>query len=223
MSFLGRLLGSTRGRNKPFYLNKTREERQDWFASTPPWDRVSSPVIDAILDGISDKVTLEAFVIASTEQNLVGSYEHLGMDDRISDDPTTIRAAISGILCQAGSRVIASLMKAFKEKQMDKAGELAALAQNSFEPAITLAKNQISAYMGLAQLYGIAGKRDECRDWAKRGLAELTEMRSVEAALQSSTLFPPDMLDQAEQQLRQYSDADDAHQIALIRASFRSI
>jgi hypothetical protein len=212
MSFLGRLLGSTRGRIKPFYLNNTREEREDWFATTPPWDQVPSSVIDAILDGISDKVTLEAFVIASMEQNLVGRYEQVL---KVSTDATIIRATISHILCEAGNRAIVSLTKAFKAKWLDKAGDLAALAQNSFEPAIDLAKNQISAYIGMAQLCGLAGKADECRDWAKRGLAELREMRSLEPALQSSTLFPPDMLDQAEQQLRPYLEHDvNSRQIA---------
>jgi hypothetical protein len=52
-------------RTKPFYANATRDERQHWFAHTRPWNRIATTVIDAILDGITDKVMLEVFVKAS--------------------------------------------------------------------------------------------------------------------------------------------------------------
>ena len=70
----------------------TREEREAWFAHTPPWDRIASPVIDAILDGIADKALLEAFVQISMEQNLVTQYETLG---REITTPDVTRARLS--------------------------------------------------------------------------------------------------------------------------------
>jgi len=64
MSILSRLLGKKemgKNRTKPVYANATREERRDWFAHTPPWDRIASIVVDAILDGITNKTLLEGF------------------------------------------------------------------------------------------------------------------------------------------------------------------
>ena len=85
---------------KPFNTNTTREERQEWFAQTPPWDQVPSSVVDSILDGITDKVMLDAFVLTSMEQNLVPRYEALGRQST----PDIIRAQISHILCLAGNQ-----------------------------------------------------------------------------------------------------------------------
>jgi hypothetical protein len=77
---------------------------------------------------------------------------------------------------------------------------------DTFEAAIALAKNQVAAYAGLAAMYGLIGKRAESRDWARRGLIELEEMRRgpLGQALREgrTTVFPSDMLDQAERQLR---------------------
>jgi hypothetical protein len=184
---------------KPFYINRTREERREWLAHTPPWDRLAPVVIDAILNGITDKVLLEAFVLTSMEQNLVDRYEQLG---RENDGPTVIRAQISQILSETGFRVIGSLEKALKAKQMDAAGNTAALAANIFEPAIALAKDQVAAYFGMAHLCRLGGKREECHDWAKRGLAELDEMRPYKSAMQRSTVLPTDLFDQEEKYLR---------------------
>ena len=188
-----------RDQSTPFYLNKTRDERQHWFASTRPWDRLSPSVIDAILDGITDKVLLEAFVVASTTEGLMSKYELLG---REKVAPTVIRAQLSQILSETGMRAIVSLEKALETKQMDAAGNAAALTANLFEPAIALAKDQVAAYIGMAHLCRLAGKRDECHDWAKRGLAELDEMRPYKSAMQRSTVLPADLFDQEEKYLR---------------------
>lgn len=184
-------------RSKPFYLNATREERRDWFARTQPWNRVASTVVDAILDGITDKTLLEAFVVASMENGLVARYEPLGREG--SDDPTVIRAQVSQILCQTGSRAIGSFEKALKAGQRDAAAKAGCLAQDTFEAAIALAKNQIAAYTGLAAMYRMVGKRAECHDYAKRGLVELAEL-----AFHKSAVLPADVLDQIERLLRSY-------------------
>ena len=80
------------------------------------------------------------------------------------------------------------------------------VAIDTFEAAITLAKNQIPGYIGMAQLYGLVGKSAQCHDWAKRGLVELDEMRRgpTAKALRDSTIFPADILDQMEHQLRTF-------------------
>jgi hypothetical protein len=182
---------------KPFNTNTTREERQEWFAQTPPWDRVPSPVVDSILDGITDKVMLDAFVLTSMEQNLVPRYEALGRQST----PDVIRAQISHILCLAGNQAIALLAKALDMNDTENARKAYQLAMNAFEPAIALAKNQVVAYAGISAAYGMVSKRSESHEYAKRGLAELAEMR-LTAPNDLNRVFTPEALDQMEQHLR---------------------
>ena len=180
----------------------TRQERREWFAQTRPWDRIAPAVIDAILDGITDKVLLESFVLTSVEKGLVARYEPLGRESSYE----VICAQISDILCQFGNREIVSLVKALEAKQLDAAGYIAFSVANAFESAIALAKNQIAGYVGMAALSVLKGDKAECHDYAELGLSELEKMKQDPAAqaLRDSTIFPPDILDQAERQLRSY-------------------
>ena len=173
------------------------------MARDPPWDRVAPIVIDTILEAITDKGLLEAFVMHSMNAGLLVRYEALGRED---DDPTFIRAAISHILCQTGNTAMVSLQKAVEANQKDTWLNACTVARDTFEAAIALAKNQIAGYIGMARLYGLVGKTAQSHDWAKRGLLELEEMRRSQTAkaLRDSTIFPPDMLDQVELQLRSY-------------------
>lgn len=182
---------------KPFNTNTTREERQEWFAQTPPWDRVPSSVVDPILDSITDKVMLDDFVLTSMEQNLVPRYEALGREST----PDIIRAQMSHILCLAGNQAIALLAKALDMNDIENARKAYQLAMNAFEPAIALAKNQVVAYAGISAAYGMVSKRSESHEYAKRGLAELAEMRRT-APNDLNRVFPPEALDQMEQHLR---------------------
>jgi hypothetical protein len=119
-------------------------------------------------------------------------------------DPTVIRAQISQILCETGNRAIPALTKALAAKQMEAAKEALMLAGDTFEAAITLAKNQIAGYVGLATIYGLCGKTAEAHKYAGLGLSELEIMRQTPAgrALRDSTIFPADIFDQMERQLR---------------------
>jgi hypothetical protein len=183
---------------KTFASNTTREERRAWFPQTPPWDRIPSPVIDAILDGIADKVLLDAFVQTSIEQDLVTRYEALG---REVAGPDIIRAQVSQILCLTGNQAIASLAKALETNDQEGAGKAYQLVMKTFEPAIALAKNQVVAYAGISAAYGMVSKRSESHEYAKRGLAELAEMRRLGPSFHNQVL-PPEALDQMEQHLR---------------------
>jgi hypothetical protein len=71
------VLGLFGTKASPFCANTTREEREEWLASTTPWNEVSPKVIAAILDGITDKVLLEAFVLRSAKAGLVARYAAL--------------------------------------------------------------------------------------------------------------------------------------------------
>jgi hypothetical protein len=69
-----------------------------------------------------------------------------------------------------------------------------------------MSKNQIAGYLGMATIYQLHGVQAQCREWAKRGLLELqkTKQSAAGQAMRHSAVFPPDMLDQAEQQLLGY-------------------
>jgi hypothetical protein len=203
MTILNRLFGkkATSEKTKPFYANAAREQRQEWFARTPPWNRVNSTVIDAILDGITDKVLLEVFVLASMDYGLVARYEPLGREK--FDSPEIIRAQISHILCQTGTSAIPSLAKALETTEgADAAKKAVTMAVDTFEPAIALAKNQIAAYVGMAIVSALVGKRVESHDWAKRGLVEVANMRRLNPPFHRSAVFRADILGQMERQLR---------------------
>jgi hypothetical protein len=143
------------------------------IARTAPWNGVPPTVVNAIIERIKDKGLLEAFVMHSMNEGLVKSYERLG-----GNDPTIISAEISHILCKVGNKTIPFLTKALEAKQQETAAKSLALAGDTFEAAIALAKNQIAAYVGMATLYRLVGKREKCHEYAKRGLAELSASRS---------------------------------------------
>jgi hypothetical protein len=175
------------------------------IAREPPWHRVAPVVINAILEAIPDEGLLEAFVMHSMNAGLVVRYEAIGWEER---DPTVVRAQISQILCETGNRAIPSLAEAIAAKQTDAATKALMLAGDTFEAAIALAKNQIAAYAGLAAMYGLVGKKAQSHNFAKLGLSELEKMRREPAssAMRESAVFPADIFDQTERQLRAYHE-----------------
>jgi hypothetical protein len=91
-------------------------------------------------------------------------------------------------------------------KRIDSARKIGFAATNLFEPAIAMSKDQIAGYIGMAAIYELLGEKAQCHEYAKRGLLELQKTRQSAAgqAMRDSAVFPPDMLDQAERQLRGY-------------------
>jgi hypothetical protein len=178
----------------------TREQRKEWLTSTPTWDQVATPVVEAILDAITDKGLFEAFAVTSMTHDLVSKYEKVGQEE---SDKTLIRARISRILCQLGNEARVSLAEALKAKAgREAAVSNATLAEIAFESAIAMAKDQIVAYEGLSAIYGMAGDREKCHDFAKRGLAELADAALTMPAM--SGVMPSEAFSEMEQRLRQY-------------------
>jgi hypothetical protein len=202
VSILTRLFGS---KNQPTTTgDQTPTARSLLKARTPPWHRVAPIVIDAIFESLADTELFDCFVLASMEKKLVVRYEELGRED---ENVSVIRAEISGILCQAGFREIASLEKEMSNRRIDAARKIGFAATNLFEPAIAMSKDQIAGYIGMATIYALLGVKAQCHEYAKRGLFELQKVRQSaagQAMLRDSAVFPPDMLDQAERQLLGY-------------------
>lgn len=100
-----------------------------------------------------------------------------------------------------------TLAKELAAKRMESATKTLMLAGDTFEAAIALADNQIAAYAGMAAMYGLVGKAAESHKYARLGLAEVEKMRRGplgQALRDGSAIFPSDMLDQMEQQLRSH-------------------
>jgi hypothetical protein len=189
-------------KTKPFDVNASRAGQRKWFAHTDPWNRLRSPVVEAVLDGFTDKLMLQKFVLASTDVGLVSSYKRLGRRGLFADAPTVIRAQISQILCLAGNRTLENFLRAIASKNLKAANEAFNLLDDLYELAVALANNP-AALVGLAMTHGALGNREKCHDYAKRGLAYVAELRQA-GAIVRSTVFPPDMLDQMERQLREF-------------------
>jgi hypothetical protein len=201
MSILSRLLGS---KNRPTMTDgQPHAARSLMKARTPPWHKVAPIVIDAIFEALAATELFDCFVLSSMENNLVPRYEQLGHEDR---NVSVIRAQISGILSQAGFQKVAALEKEVNNKRIDSARKIGFAATNLFEPAIAMSKDQITGYIGMAAIYDLLGVKAQCHEYAKRGLSELQRSRQSAAgqAMRDSAVFPPDMLDQAERQLRGY-------------------
>ena len=201
MSILTRLFGS---KNRPTMTDgQPPSARSLLKARTPPWHKVAPIVIDAIFEAFAATELFDCFVLSSMENNLVSRYEQLGHEDR---DVSIIRAQISGILCQAGFRKIAVLEKEVNSKRIESARKIGFAAANLFEPAIAMSENQTAGYIGMAAIYELLGVKAQCHEWAKRGLLELQKTRQSAAgrAMRDSTVFPPDMDDQLERQLRSF-------------------
>jgi hypothetical protein len=199
MSILTRLFGS---KNRPARTDgQSPSARSLLKARTPPWHQVAPIVIDAIFEALADTELFDCFVFASMENKLVARYERLGRDD---ENVSVIRAAISGILCQAGFREIAALEKELSNRRIDAAKKIGFAATNLFEPAIAMSKNQIAGYLEMAAVYRLFGVKAKYQDYAERGLVELQKMKQDAAWQAMRDSFPPDMLDQAERQLLSY-------------------
>jgi hypothetical protein len=178
----------------------TREQRKQWLTSTPLWDQLAPPVIEAILDAITDKGLFEAFVFESRAHDLISQYEKVGREET---DKALICARISQVLCQLGNKARVSLAQALRAKAApEKLVPHAVLAEVAFESAIAMSKDQIVAYEGLSAIYGMSGDRAKCHDYARRGLAELAETASLHPKM--SGVIPPEAFSEMEQRLRQY-------------------
>ncbi len=199
MSILTRIF---RSKNRPTMLDgQPPSARSLLKGRAPPWHKVAPVVIDAIFQALDATELFDCFVLASMDNNLVPRYEQLSHEDR---NVSVIRAEISEILCQAGFQKIATLEKEMGNKRIGSARKLGFAAANLFEPAITMSKDQIAGYIGMARTYDLLGVQAQCHEWAKFGLLELQKTRHSAAgrAMRDSTVFPRDMLDQAERQLR---------------------
>jgi hypothetical protein len=199
MSFLTRWFGSSTRQtgDQPSSFRDLVRTR------TPPWHKVEQIVIDAIFEALDATDLFDCFVLESMENDLVPRYERLGHEDR---NVPVIRAKISAILCQTGFRKISKILEELDKDRIESAKKIGFSATNLFESAIAMSKSQIGGYTGIAEVFGLLGAKAKSQEFARRGLLELQEVRLSPAgqATRDSTAFPPDMLDQAERQLRSY-------------------
>lgn len=200
MAILNRIFGSKKTPTKPD--GQPQSARSLMKARTPPWHKVPPIVIDAIFEALDATELFDCFVLSSIENNLVSRYEQLGQEL----DLLIIRARISDILCQTGFKRIAVLVTEFENNHIEAAKKSGFEATNLFEPAIAFSRNQIIGYLGMSTIYAVFGIKSQCQAYAERGLSELQKIKQSTAgqAIRDSAIFPPDIIDQAERQLRGY-------------------
>jgi hypothetical protein len=207
MSILTRLFGSSPPSGTPHPTLRSLLK-----ARTPPWHRVPPIAVDAIFEALNDTELFDCFVRASIENNLVPEYERLDQND-----VSIIRSRISEILCKTGLRKISQLRREVLNRRMDEAKNLGLAISDLFEPAIAFSKNQIAGYLGMATVYDLLGVKGKSHEYAKLGLFELDKVKQSEAgqAMRESAVFPANMLESTEMQLRGYlSSGDGENEIA---------
>jgi hypothetical protein len=209
MSILSRLFGSKASRESLTSDSHASPTLKELLLSrAPPWDRVPQTFVQLVADVLGDKGLLDSFIFHSIQERLIARYA-LICEDGLHDP--VIRAQISEILCETGFRALPVLAKAIAGEQRDQSVKNLMLAGDCFEMAITFERMQLGGYVGLAQTYGMIGKRDKCREYAELGLALLAEVReqpgSEALARGESGVIPPDVFDQAERQLRSFADS----------------
>ncbi|MCD8498100.1 MAG: hypothetical protein LRZ85_08520 [Alphaproteobacteria bacterium] len=180
MRFLSKLLGqkiSNENTTKPFHMNKNADERRDWFMRTRPWHNVNPRLISELVEKFGDDPMFEVFVITSMELRLVHFYETLGKQGYVEGVGCT---QVSAILCKVGMPsvdALKSLLQAssFSEKKMS---HHYGIVRNTLESAICLDDNQLAAYMGLANVYAMLNKREDCLSIAQKGLEKAKSLKA---------------------------------------------
>jgi hypothetical protein len=205
MSILGRIFGS-----KPPPASSSgppRSIRALLQARTPPWNSVPLFVINAIFDALDETELFDCFVRASMEAKLLREYANI---DAEFEALSLARARISMILSQAGNRELTQVSSDVKARRIDKARERGRLVADLFDTAIAFSREQMGGYVGMATLFALLGVQGKSTEYARRGLDELERIRDSDAgrAMSESAVFPQDMHDATERQLRAFlSDA----------------
>jgi len=182
--------------------------RQLLRARTSPWDRVPTPVIDAIFDALGTTELFDPFVLASMEAKLLKQFE--AMDADFEALPLA-RARISMILSQAGFRELDRVVSDVKAGRVKQAREHGRLVADLFDTAIAFSSDQIGGYLGMAGLFGLLGVKARSAEYARRGLDELKRIRNSDAgrAMSKSAALSSTINDTVERQLREFlSDAE---------------
>ncbi len=173
MSILRRLFGGMRP------SGPTATVRELFVARVPPWNKVHPDITELMLAKLDGTGLLDSFVNASMTHNLIPSYT--AIDPMQSSDIAA--AQISQILCQSGMRDVGRLAEARSRNHSKGIHEFAFSATNQLEPAILFSKDQIAAYLGMAQVYDLLSVGREKLEWATKGLRRLEKLKAYENVL----------------------------------------
>ena len=176
-------------KTKPFHENNNDNEKKDWFSRTKPWHKVDEKIINALIKKFGDDPMFELFVITSMEQNLVTKYEQLNKHE-FCEGTDLICSLISKIIYDAGSISAKKMITMLQQPQCntDLLTHHYKIVMDTFETAIILDKNQVSAYYQLAIIKGLLNKTEEATKYAREGLAILQEIRSKDSPFHLSNI-----------------------------------
>ncbi len=181
---------------RPFYKNETPEEKREWFANVPMWNKVNPQLLEEISEKFGSNPLFEVFVITSMETGLVDEYVKLGHRGYVPGIGCT---QVAGVLCKEGIASVNKMTQLMQAPRIDK-GKIVPLCSeiiNTLEPAIALDENQILAYLGLAHMKAMLDRRQEAIDMAKQGLNKVIELKDKKTPFHMSQL--PEVRSMAEQ------------------------
>jgi len=182
MGLLNLLFGSkNKSGNKsiPFHRNKSDAERREWFAKSKPWDTVDDRIIDALIEKFGNNSMFEVFVITSLNHNLVQKYAEL-IKDEYCENKDLICSLISKLLYDVGSASTKLLIEKFHQADRD-ADELThhyKIARDTFETALIVDENQVSACYQLAIIMNLLNKKDEALQYAQQSLSLIKDIQT---------------------------------------------
>lgn len=184
---------------KPFHTLKTRHAREEWLRTTPPWDKLSSTVVAAIISGFRDDYALEIFVRRSMRSKLVERYAALNEQKNY----ISINSAIAGMLCDHGKKPTALVLEAVKRSQPLPREDVLAIV-DCYDSAIALSPYNLVPYCAMAMLCALDSKPEESQNYAKRGLRQLAKARPEEQFMVQQGVISIGFLDETETVLRSF-------------------
>lgn len=187
MSFFKKRLDSE-NRTKPIWKCETMDERRQWFATTRPWNAVPAHVPEAVMLSLREKILLEVWVLVSEESGLISRYVALGRDPDFRS-PEMVKARVSELLTDTGATALKAVADELRRPKPnpDKISPAYQTVINAYEVALVLSQDQLGAYFGMA----ILNEREECQEWARKGLARVEALRATGIAFERSTVLPP--------------------------------
>lgn len=204
MGFLGSLFGTKSpkaAKSEQLPACETPEEWKEWFARTPPWQKVPAWLVADVVAQLPGNEELALFADAAMRAQLVSKLEtHRRVEPR-----SVACAEVSGVFLRVGGPLAQDVLS---KKRIGKSDERAALARDCLKVALSLYPDPPSAHPLLAVLLAKMGQTEEALEVAEDGLARVQDAIAVAGVDDPDDDFGDgEALAQDERQLRGFVDA----------------
>jgi hypothetical protein len=166
---------------RPFFKNQSAADYREWFAHAEPWNRVDTRILDALIRRLAGSPMFEVFVHTARESNVIPQFVPLkGLFDRGVGD-VALFPQIALIMFTAGQTSREITIRLLSQKRFDDP-ELAKhynRTTNALDSALALEPNFLPAYLELALLNLVFGKKSEAKELCDRGLQTIQRLRKA--------------------------------------------